>query len=191
MLRASASTTFQRVDVVVLLGRNTRPPLLRKACFVRRPTKNNRQPTLISLFRGQSRSPLRRGNAHKIELAEHLVVGGHFSLSLEGLDLNLALVVRGRGEGLHVHAGCKPVPQGRPSRPFGSSSRDSKRERAINRKGSIDPAANHANVKKFSAFRVGVGGGGEGGREGGREGRGGWLRGGSVGQRYTFNKHSH
>lgn len=168
VLRASASTTFQRVDVVVVLGRNTRPPLLRKACFVRRPTKNNRQPTLISLFRGQSRSPLRRGNAHKIELAEHLVVGGHFSLSLEGLDLNLALVVRGRGEGLHVHAACKPVPQGAsiPSRPFGSSSRDSKRERAIHRIGSIDPAANHANVKKFSAFRVGVGGGR--GREGGR-----------------------
>lgn len=48
--------------------------------------------------------PLSGGDADKVELSEHLVVRGHLSLPLEGLDLDLALVVRGRREGLRVHS---------------------------------------------------------------------------------------
>ena len=37
----------------------------------------------------------RRGDADEVELAEHLVVGGHFTLALEDLDADLGLVVGG------------------------------------------------------------------------------------------------
>jgi hypothetical protein len=47
-------------------------------------------------------SSRRGGNAHQLELAETLVVGGHLPLALQHLDLHLRLVVGGGGEGLRL-----------------------------------------------------------------------------------------
>lgn len=59
-------------------------------------------PNPLSAFAFTSfHSPLCGRDADEIELAEHLVVGGHLTLPLERLDLHLALVVRCRGERLH------------------------------------------------------------------------------------------
>ena len=45
------------------------------------------------------------GDADEVELAEHLVVGGHFTLTLEDLDADLGLVVGGGGVGLGLLGG--------------------------------------------------------------------------------------
>mmetsp|Transcript_32391 Transcript_32391/g.96486 ORF Transcript_32391/g.96486 Transcript_32391/m.96486 type:complete len:645 (+) Transcript_32391:236-2170(+) len=44
----------------------------------------------------------RRRDAHEVELAEHLVVGGHLALALQHLDADLLLVVGRGGEGLRL-----------------------------------------------------------------------------------------
>ena len=46
-----------------------------------------------------------RRNTDEVELAEILVVGRHLSLALHDLDLDLGLVVHGRGEGLRLLGG--------------------------------------------------------------------------------------
>ena len=46
-----------------------------------------------------------RGDAHEVEVTEHLVVRRHLALALQHLDADLGLVVRGGGEGLGLLRG--------------------------------------------------------------------------------------
>lgn len=43
------------------------------------------------------------GGTHQVKVAQHLVVGGHFTLALQHFDAHLGLVVGGGGE--HLRAG--------------------------------------------------------------------------------------